>query len=118
MGKPRSFHAAPVNAMSCGFTNDATASHGRVVVGGGELAEQVDDLLANTPSRDEAGVGLVDAVRLTTDPPGEPERVEPVGAAVGVDRGGSSTPSASLTFRLSWVPGMTRSGWETCHLPR
>ena len=74
--------------MSCGFTNDATASHGASSSAAASSPKRSTTCSREHAVADEPGVGLVGAVRLATDPPREPERVEPVGPAVGVDRGG------------------------------
>ena len=76
----------PTKAMSWGLTNEATASHGPVGAGRGQLAEQLDHLLGEHAVAHRAAVGLGRAVGLTTDPAREPERVEPIGLAVGLDR--------------------------------
>ena len=65
---------------------------GRVVVGRRQLGEQVDHLFGEHAVAHESAVGLVGTVRLAPDPPREPELVEPVGAPVGVDRGGVDDP--------------------------
>ena len=72
--------------MSCGFTNEATASHGPSLARLGQVTEQVDHLLREHAVAHSAAVGLRRAVRLPADPPGEPERVEPVGLAVRLHR--------------------------------
>ena len=65
---------------------------GRVVVGRRQLGEQVDHLFGEHAVAHESAVGLVGTVRLAPDPPREPELVEPIGAPVGVDRGGVDDP--------------------------
>ena len=50
-----------------------------------EVAEEVGDLLGEHAVAHGAAVLLGRAVGLTPDPPGETERVEPVGPAVGLD---------------------------------
>ena len=57
----------------------------------GQVAEQVDHLLGEHAVPYRAAVGLRRAVGLSADPAGEPERVEPIGLAVGVDRRGDGS---------------------------
>ena len=121
-GKPSVFQPKPLNAMSCGFTNDATASQGASSSVARQLGEEVDDLLREHAVAHEPGVGLVGAVRLAADPPREPERIEAIGAPVGVDRDGIDHavdvvgPQALVGARRP--SGTSRSGCEMCHLPR
>ncbi len=77
---------ASPNAMSWGLTNEATASHGPSSPRRRQLGEQLDDLVGEDPVPDGAAVGPGGTVGLPPDPPGEPERVEPVGPAVRLDR--------------------------------
>ena len=51
-----------------------------------ELTEELHHLLREHSVAHRAALGPGRAVRLTADPPGEPERVEPVGLAIGGDR--------------------------------
>ena len=97
--------------MSCGFTNDATASQGPSSSAAASSPNSSTTCSANTPSRTKPLSALSAPCGSRPIQPGEPERVEPVGPAVGVDRGGDRRrPSASLARRLSWVPGTDQVG--------
>ena len=104
--------------MSWGFTNEATASHGPSLDGAGQVAEEVDDLLGEDAVAHGAAVRLGRAVGLAADPAREPERVEPVGPAVGLDGLGDQAAVVVGRGSPSWVPGTGRSAWLMCHLPR
>ena len=87
--KPRSnLYRPPANAMSCGFTNDATASHGPSLAACASSPNNSTTCSANTPSRTVPQSDFEGAMRLTADPPGETERVQPIRLAVRLHRVG------------------------------
>ena len=101
----------PANAMSWGFTNDATASHGPSSRDCGQLAEQLDDLLGEHAVADRArsrtwrrrGARGRSTPRTRT---GRADR--PCGTPRPRRRW--RVPSSSEAMRLSWVPGIEQVG--------
>ena len=104
--------------MSCGFTNEATVSHGPSARAAARSSNSSTTCSANTPSR---MVPQSDLAAPWGSRPIQPEN--PKGSRRSALRyasipAGSGRPSSSEPITPSWVPGVSRSACDTCHLPR
>ena len=108
----------PANAMSCGFTNDATASHGPSLAACTSSSNNSTTCSANTPSRTVPQSDFDGAMGSRPIHPEKPNGFNRSALRYASTASAMGRPSSSDAITPSWLPGISRSAWLTCHLPR
>ena len=111
--------ARRTTAMSCGIHERRDREPRPVAARLRELAEELDHLLREHAVAHRAAVGLASR-RAAHGRSTRRTRTGRAGRPCGRPRPPrrSAFPSSSEAIRPSWLPGMSRSARETCHLPR